>query len=425
MSAPTLKKARTFALVWAALLIGAILAPARAAPRQTAASLPEIHGNVRMRFSDDRMEGYESQQAAFFLGMNGRNVFWDKLGFNLDLRDRWNKDRTGTDIQKKNSLTAYEANATINDLFGVLSLKAGRQYYYAGDTSVNFDGGAAALKAASWLSLSAFGGRPVATLGQSIADEVRGAGVKFGSGRRAYLQLDAMQASYHSTFSPDREVQGTAFLRLAANVDITGNLAYLDNLPKSASLRMLCYVPNWGLTLTPNYYKHFYVGDPASTDLSPYRQTIVTPDRFERMGLGFSQYFKIGLNVSGGGNLTLPGNRQDYYASISAPNLFHTGLEAVTSANYGRDLTRYNHSYTVSAGYSITKSWKVTVGNSYSQTRDTYYGGMSNSDSLVYFGSIRWSLRKKLDITFSPSFMPSRSNNPSSTRLELTNNWRF
>lgn len=406
----------------AGLLLGASLA---AAASGTAFVRPDVHGNTRLRYSVDKMTGMENHQGAIYLALDGRNVFWEKLAFSLDARERLNYEKNGDDIKKRSSFNPYLANASANDLFGMLSLKAGRQYYYAGETTAHFDGGAAELQPLKWLKMAAYGGKPVDTMGQSLAAQYQGAALKLGSGRQGYVRFDLLLASHRREYATDREAQVTVFRRLLPGLDFTGNLSYLDRLPKSVSARVLYYMPKWGLTLTPNYYKHLLLGDPASLALSPYRRAAVYTDRFERVGLGASKYFDIGLSLSGGVNYSQPSKRKDGYLNATMPNLFLKKIEAVVSGSYDTQTTRRTWLVTASTTYPFTKSLKVSAGGSYNQTRDTAWSGSGNMDSRTWFGTAKWILRKGLDFSLSPSMVKSSGIGAPIYRVELTNNWRF
>lgn len=388
---------------------------------------PEIHGNTRLRYSVDKMTGMENHQGGLYLALDGRNVFWDKLAFTLDARERLNYEKTGDSAKRRASFNPYLANISLNDLPGGLSLKAGRQYYYAGETTAHFDGGAAELQPLKWLKLAAYGGKPVATMGLTTAARYQGAALKLGAGRQGYVQFDVLLASHRNEYATDREAQMTVFRRssLVHGLDFTGNLTYLNRLPKSVSARLLYYIPKWGLTLTPNYYKHLLRGDPSSLLLSPYQRSAVFTERFERVGLGASKYFAVGLSLTGGVNYSQPSKRKDGYLSATVPDLLRKKIEASVSGSYDTQATRRAYLVTISAAYPLAKSLKVSGGGSYNQTRDTAYNGSGNMDSRTYFGTVKWILRKGLDFTFSPSMVKSSTVASPIYRLELSNNWRF
>jgi len=370
------------------------------------------------------MKGYESHQGSIYLALDGRNVFWEKLAFTLDARERLNYEKSDWGIKKKESFNPYQANFSINDLKG-LSLKAGRQYYYAGETTAHFDGGSAEYQPLQWLKFGAFRGKPVVVMGQSLANQFQGGTLKLGSGRKGYVQFDVLFASHRNQYATDREAQATVFRRLAQGLDITGNITYLNDMAKSVSARMLYYIPKWGLTLTPNYYKHLYLGDPSSDKLSPYQRSEAYTERFERVGLGASKYFQAGFSLSGGANYSQPSKRKDCYLSVSVPNFLRKGLETAVSGNYNVQTTRRTYMISPSAAYGLTKSLKVSGGGSYMQTRDTAWGGSGNMDSRTFFASIKWTVRKGLDFTLSPSMTKTSSSSSPMYRIEFNNNWRF
>ncbi len=260
---------------------------------------------------------------------------------------------------------------------------------------------------------------------QKLAAQYQGAALKLGAGHRGYVQFDLLLASHGHDYAADREAQVTVFRRFLAGLDFTGNLTYLNRVPKSVSARVLYYVPRWRMTLTPNYYKHLYLGDPSSLLLSPYQRFAAYAERFERAGLGVSKYFASGLSLSAGASYSQPSRRKNGYLSATVPNLLRTKIEAVISGSYDTQLTRRTYPLTVSVAYPVTKSVKISGGGSYSQTRDTAYGGVGNVDSRTYFGTVQWSPRKGLTVSCSPSMVKSSAVESPIYRIELTNNWRF
>ena len=405
---------------------GLILCAASVEAAQSSAFVrPDIHGNARLRYSLDLMSGMENHQGVVSLALDGRNVFWDELAFSLDTRERINYEKTGGDIQRRTSFNPYLANLAVNDLPGGLSLKAGRQYYYAGETTANFDGGTAELQPLPWLKFSTYGGKPVAVMRQSLAAQYRGAALKLGAGHRGYVQFDLLLASHGHDYATNREAQVTVFRRFLSGLDFIGNLTYLDRLPKSLSARVLYYIPEWRVTLTPNYYKHLYLGDPSSLLLSPYQRFSAYTERFERAGLGASKYFDSGLSLSAGANYSQPSRRKNGYLSATVPHILRTKIEAVVSGSYDTQLARRTYPLTVSVAYPVTKSVRISGGGSYSQTRDAAYGGIGNVDSRTYFGTVQWSPRKGLTFSCSPSMVKSSAVESPIYRIELTNNWRF
>ncbi|MBI5240938.1 MAG: hypothetical protein HY926_10740 [Elusimicrobia bacterium] len=386
---------------------------------------PDVHGNAKLRYAQDRTAGLESHQAAAYMALDGRNMFWDKLGFTVDVRDRFNYEKSDLGSERRNAFTAYQANVSLNDLAGGFALKAGRQYYYAGETTAHFDGGAVEWQNWRWLKLSAYGGKPADGMGPPTAAGFRGAAVKLGSGRKGYVQLDLLLAEHNGRYATDRDQQATVFRRLPLGLDFTGNVSFLNRLPKSASARLLCYVPSLGLTVTPRYYRHMYVGDPASEELSPYQRSLAVLEPFQKYGVGVSKYFKLGLSLSGGTDTTMPARRQNYYLSAAAPNLFVKGLEGILSLAYETQGSRRTSSLSVGAGYGLSSSLRLSAGSSFNRSRENTEWGGFRSESRTYYATLKWSRGKRMDVSFSPSLVQTSASSSPIQRFELNNNFRF
>ena len=399
------------------------------AGRHAAAQLakPEVHGSAKLTFIKDHAESITDQQATQYLRLEASKVFSDKIGFTVDTRNRFEYDQTVAGTTRQDAFNLYQAYLSLNKLYAGLSFRVGRQYAYSGETAAQFDGAAAEWQSVRWLTLGAFSGKPVSLMGPALADDYRGCSVKLGAGIKGYLELAALVASYQQQYAADRDVQATVYRRLAPGLDFTGTFSYLNNTPKSASVRVSAYSPEWGLTLTPHYYRHMYVADPGSTALSPYERTLAYTERFDRIGLGLSKYFtRLGLSLGGGSDFTRPDNRQEYYLSVSLNNLFHAGLELSSFLNYSTQDTRRASSYTVSSGYRLGRSLKLSAGTSVSRSQDRAYSDIyGTSMSRTYYSELKWSRGKNLDVALSPSIVRSSAYNSPITRVQLTNGWRF
>lgn len=385
---------------------------------------PEIHGVARLRYARDQAAGLDGHQTSQYLNVTAANVFSEKLSFTFDARNRLEWQRTEYGATRRESFDSYLAFVQLQRLYGGTSLKAGRQYFFSGQATAHFDGGAAEWQPARWFQLSGFAGRPVAVLGYAPAAEYRGGGLRLGAGRQGYLQLNLLLAD-HREFRTDRDAQVTVFRRIVDGLDFTGNVATLNSKPSSANARLNVFVAPASLTVTPHYYRHMLTGDPASVALSPYARPLVVEQGFERMGMGFSKYLQAGLSLSGGGSVTRPSDRREAYLSAAATNIAKSGFDALVFVNYNSQLSRRNVSVTASAGYAAAASLRLSAGGTMNQQSDRAYGLDRNAVTRTYFGEVKWTPAKGREVTVSPSAVRAPGVDAPIYRLEVSNGWRF
>ena len=402
--------------------VARIQAPPR---RKTRLSLPETHGRVALRYSEDRWDGHRAQKMSEYLRLNSQRILSEKLSAELDVRDDLAAEDQGLSTRRGNRTRLFSANLLLERLPLGTSFRLGRQFYYASNAAVNFDGAAMEWAPSRWVSAGAFAGDPVVYMGAGLADRFQGGFFKLGGGQKAHLRADLIQAVHDTGFRTDRDLQLAYFQRLGRTLTTNASASMLNGRGKSLSFRLQYSQPKSGLVLAPFYFKQLYVVDYANELVSPYVTSVAHYERFERAGLRASRTFLAKYSVSATGEAYWPTQRQRFSMNFSAFDLLLPGLTASVSGSQDLSKTSSNFSMSFSAGFKMSKSVEMSAGTGYYSNENMGYYERTRDETRVYYTELKWRRSKNMDVSVSPSMTDNSAMGYKTTRVEFRNNWRF
>ncbi len=395
------------------------------AAAQAALVKPETQGRLTNRYTQDNWGALEDKRLSTYFQMGIRNIFWDKLSTDLSLRNDVRAEGKGTKFQE-NFLSIYTANVALEKLPGGFSTRLGRQYYYGAETTVNFDGVNVEWQKLRWLQTGVMAGNPTKQAGEAVGRLFQGAFVKLMRGYNAHIRAGVLRVLHSSGFKADDDVELSVYRRYTSIVTLRGRASVLNGSPKNAFVTAQFQKIPWGLTVSPSYYKHLFVVDPAALmSLSPYARTFAHYERYDRAGLEVTKMLGPHLSLTGGGDEYFPRRRQRFSLGLSGWDFLWKGTDFSLFGVQNVSERNDNFSFTGTLGYRPNVKFEFSAGASFNtDIAETYYGRRTTK-SRTYFGSFKFAPRKSFDIVLSPSVTEASDSSNRMYRMELRNNWRF
>ncbi|MBI5882232.1 MAG: hypothetical protein HZB91_03910 [Elusimicrobia bacterium] len=406
---------------WLALLL--FLGPLAAA--HAAVVKPEAQGRLTNRYTQDNWGSLEEKRISTSFQMGVRDIFWDKLSADLSLRNDVRAEGKGAKFQE-NFLKIYTANLAVEKLPYGFSTRLGRQYYYGAEATVNFDGVNVEWQKLRWLQAGVLLGNPVKQGREAVGHLFQGGFVKLMKGYNAHIRAGILRVLHSGGFKADDDVEVAVFRRWGSIVTLRGRASLLNGTPKNAFFNAQFQKTAWGVTVSPSYYKHLFVVDPAAIiTVSPYARTFAHYERYDRASLEVSKTLGERLNLTTGGDAYFPRKRQRVSLGLSGWDFPWKGtnfsLFGVKNIGERSD----NFSFTGTLGYRPSERFEFSAGTSLNEdVTETFYGRKTTS-SRTYFGSFKFAPRKSFDIALSPSVTETSDSGDRMYRVEVRNNWRF
>lgn len=385
--------------------------------------MPQANGRLSNRYTQDNWGDFEEKRLSTSFQLYLRDVFWDKLSAELSLRNDVRAEGRGARFQE-NFLRIYTANVALEKLPYGFSTRLGRQYYYGAEATVNFDGALVEWQKLRWLQVGAMAGNPAGQGGEGVGHLFQGGFIKLMRGYNAHVRAGILRV-LHTGFKTDNDVELSAYRRYGSVFTIRGRTSILNGTPKNAFIHAQVQKTSWGLTVSPSYYRHFFVVNPAAImDVSPYVRTFAHYERYNRVSLDVSKTLGPSVSLTAGGDVYFPRKRQRASLGLSGWDFPWKGvnfslLGVENFSEYGT-----NTSFTGTLGYR-REVFEVSAGASLSSdVTDTFYGRKS-TNSRTYFGTIKVIPRKSFDVSVAPSVTESSDSGDRMYRVELRQNWRF
>lgn len=392
---------------------------------QSGVVLPEAHGRLTNRYTQDNWGPFEEKRLSTSFQMGVENIFWNKLSAEVSLRNDVRAEGKGVKFQE-NFLKVFTANAALDKLPWGFSTRVGRQYYYGAESTVNFDGVNVEWQKLKWLQLGAMGGNPVNQGGVPVGHLFQGGFVKLMKGNKAHVRAGILRVLHTDTFKADDDIEVSVYRRFGAAFTLRGRTSILNGTPKSSFFTVQYQNPAWGLTVSPSFYKHLYVVAPEDlTKVSPYARTFANFERYQRIGADVIKTLGSHLSMTGGAEGYFPRKRQRFSLGLSGWDILAKGtnfsLFGVKNIGERSD----NMAFTGTLGYKPKTLFDFSAGVSINaDVSETFYG-RKVTNTRTYFGSLKFIPRRNLDFTLSPSVTRSSDSGDRMYRVELRNNWRF
>ncbi|MBI5209796.1 MAG: hypothetical protein HY927_07490 [Elusimicrobia bacterium] len=386
---------------------------------------PEAHGRLTNRYTQDNWGAYEEKRLSTYFQMDAQKIFWDKLSAEISLRNDVRAEGKGLKFNE-NFLKVFTGNAALDKLPGGFSARLGRQYYYGAETTVNFDGGNVDWRRFKWLEAGAFAGAPVTHVGEPIGRLFQGGYVKLLKGYKSHLRAGALRVLHFAPFRPEDEVELSVYHRLTAGLNARGRASLFNGRPKNAAVNVNFSHAPWGLTINPAYYMHLYVADLADfSKISPYARTFAHFERYDRVGVDVTKTVGGHFSLNGLAEGYFPRKRQRFSLGLSGWDLPWKGVNFSASGVRNLSENADNLSFTGTLGYRRKGVFECSAGlSATSDVTQSFYGEKTTRNE-TYFGSLKYFIRKDLDISAAPSVTKLSDSADRMYRVEVRNNWRF